>query len=72
MEKKEFTLREAVAMLADKGITIKWTEGCDLDAFLDYYDRHYVPILRELQKEWVGKPGAIRFLADDILTIFAA
>lgn len=68
---KEVTLRQAAEMLAEEGIKIKWANGCDLQDFFSYFDRHYKPLLEKLQEEWSGKPGAIRFLADDILTIFA-
>ena len=71
MEKKEITLRRAAEMLAEEGIKIKWATGNDLQDFFTYFDHHYKPLLEKLQEEWSGKTGARRFLADDILTIFA-
>lgn len=72
MEKKEMTLREAVQMLADKGIKIKWADGNDLLDFFSYFDTHYKWLLEELAKEWCNEFGSKRFLASDMLTIFSA
>lgn len=72
MEKKEMTLREAVQMLADKGIKIKWADGNDLQDFFSYFDSHYKWLLEELSKEWCNELGSKRFLASDMLTIFSA
>ena len=60
---KRVTLRQAVDILAEQGIEIKWDENLGLCEFFSYYDQHYKPFLEDGGKmpEW---------LASDILEIF--
>ena len=66
------TLPQAAARIAREGEVIRM--GSNFETFEDfksYFDIHYKPILEELQKEWAGASDARRFLASDLLEIFA-
>ena len=64
------TLKEAAEMLRNQGFAIKWDESNDIEDFFSYFEHHYKPVILQESKTWAFRKDALRFLADDLLTIF--
>lgn len=66
------TIRELIEKAEQGGQKIEAGTFESAGAFLNYFDAHYLPILRELEKEWQGDSGATakRFFASDMMEVF--
>ena len=57
-------------MLRSHGFAIKWDESKDIEDFFSYFENNYKPVILKETKTWVFRKDALRFLGDDLLTIF--
>ncbi len=64
------SLIEATRRIENDGEKICTGNFESFEDFINYFEIHYKPILKELEKEWAGADDARRFLASDLLEMF--
>ncbi len=67
----KLNLRQAMEKLHDLGDEVECGNFGSFEDFISYYDAHYKPLLEHLSKEWSMADGAKRFIASDMLKLFA-
>ncbi len=68
---KKLNLRQAMEKLHELGVEVECGNFGSFDNFISYYDAHYKPLLEQLSEEWSMADGAKRFIAGDMLKLFA-
>jgi hypothetical protein len=68
---KRLNLRQAMEKLHELGVEVDCGNFETFSDFAKYYDAHYKPLLEQLSKEWSMADGAKRFIANDMLKLFA-
>lgn len=67
----KLNLRQAMEKLHGLGVEVECGNFGSFEDFISYYDAHYKPLLEHLSKEWSMADGAKRFIASDMLKLFA-
>ena len=70
--KSNMTLQELAENAVKNGVKIESGQFGTIEEFFIYFNVHYKPLLKELQKEFSSAEGAKKFLAGDILDILSA
>lgn len=68
---KKLNLRQAMEKLNELGVKVECGNFGSFESFISYYDAHYKPLLEELSGEWSMADGVKRFIANDMLKLFA-
>lgn len=68
---KKLNLRQAMEKLHELGVEVDCGNFGTFSDFVSYYDAHYKPLLEQLSKDWSMTDGAKRFIAGDMLKLFA-
>lgn len=67
----KLNLRQAMEKLHELGIEVDCGNFGSFESFISYYDAHYKPLLEQLNEERSMADGAKRFIANDMLKLFA-
>lgn len=67
----KLNLRQAMEKLHELGVEVDCGNFDSFESFISYYDAHYKPLFEQLSKEWSMTNGAKRFIAGDMLKLFA-
>lgn len=68
---KKLNLRQAMKKLHELGVEVDCGNFGKFDDLISYYDAHYKSLLEQLSKDWSMANGAKRFIAGDMLKLFA-